>query len=118
MPAAALLFSSPGGPEPVALAERAWQALCDYVEVRDELPAGALFCEPDGTRLTREQAAASLYELVPERGGRFFPDLFRGVFIHRALEAVDDPRIVELMVGDDLSAAGLIDDAPQPSAGQ
>jgi site-specific recombinase XerC len=91
------------------LAGRAWQALCDYLDVRDELPPGALFCEADGARLTRERAIEALSELAPDRGAHFFPDLFRGVFIHRALEAVDDPRTIELMVGSDLSAADQIE---------
>jgi site-specific recombinase XerD len=109
VPASALRLAFFQGDERVDLDGRAWRALRAYLEVRDELATEALFCAPDGARLTREQAVAALRALAADRDAHFFPDLLRGVFIHRALEAVDDPKVVELMVGGDLSAAERVE---------
>jgi site-specific recombinase XerC len=91
---------------------QAAEALQDYLRVRGEVATQALFCTADGDPLSREQAQEMLRDVAAEQGldeKRFFPDLFRGVFIHLAREAMGNEREVSELVGEDLGAAEKVE---------
>ena len=91
---------------------QAAEALQDYLQVRGEVATQALFCTADGDPLSREQAQDMLREIAAEQGvekERFFPDLFRGVFIHLARETMGNEREVSELVGEDLRAAEKVE---------
>lgn len=91
---------------------QAAEALQDYLRVRGEVATQALFCTADGDPLSFEQAQDMLREVAAEQGvdeKRFFPDLFRGVFIHLARGAMGNEREVSELVGEDLGAAALVE---------
>ena len=91
---------------------RAVEALQDYLQVRGEVETQALFCTADGSPLSHGQVQGMLQDVAAEQGveeKRFFPDLFRGVFIHLAREAMGNEREVGELVGEDLTAAELVE---------
>ena len=76
------------------------------------MDTGVLFCELDGQPLSRERVLSICQDLAQKHGidQRYVDqDLFRGVFIRRALQRTQDRRVVELMVGNDLSAMDRIE---------
>jgi site-specific recombinase XerD len=108
---ARLSLSSGGQQRTVYPSAQALAALQAYLQARGAFETGALFCTVDGMPLSREEAQRVLRGVAEEQGvdgKRLFADLFRGVFIHLAREAMGNEREVDELVGEDLGAADRV----------
>jgi site-specific recombinase XerD len=106
-----LRFSSGIEHRMVPLDKPSWTVLRAFLEARERVETAELFCEEYGQPLSRERLLSICQDLARERGidpGFVDQDLFRGVFIHRALDKTHDRRVVQRMVGSDLSAVDRI----------
>ena len=94
------------------LSSPASAAVTAYLEVRGDAGTDVLFCSEDGVPLSRDQAVAMFRKIAPEhaRDERYLiPDLFRGVFIHRARDAIGDEGEVRRLMGNDLCEADYVE---------
>jgi integrase/recombinase XerC len=101
-----LRLAAGGSARHVYFASQATVALEAYLAARGPVTTGALFCDEEGAPLSQEQAVSMLRDIAGQgmasRG--LFTDLFRGVFIRRALDRLGDRAEVQRLVGEDLSA--------------
>ena len=97
-----------GGLHPYPFGDQARVSLVAYLRARDEADSDMLFCGPEGSPLSVEDALSILRAAAEEAGvrqERVYPDLFHDVFLAVATDVIDSPEMMQAMWGADWGAA-------------